>query len=801
MSDLLLAWVVAPTALVLLCTGAGLLVDALVGGPPLRWLTAPVGVAALVVVSTATTLTSVLAPVTVAIMATVSVSGWLTWAVRSVGRRRLTATPRRSRWRSWWPAAAGVATFAAFAAPVVLSGATTWAGWIKLDDNASWLAFTDYVLSLGHTIPDPLRSSYDALVWVNFSDTPDWGWVGYPRGAFPLLGAMSGLSGLDAAWVLQPYIALLAALLAVTLSVVAGGLLRRRWYVVVAAVASASAATLYGYAMWGGVKEVLLALLLSVLCATTGRALRGREQRPLFVPAALVALAIVAVAGVNGLGLVAPVVVVSAFVLWGRFSPRPAVITASALAGAGAMVALLAARGLLGDRLRLGVAFPDMGNLSGPLSPWQAVGIWPVGDFRLTPDHPLVTYVLVAVAAALAVTGVAYAVTRRQWALPMLTGTSVLLVLYGQYTGDAWLAGKLIAAAAPTVLVAAFVGAAAVPSLVRRAAGGTDRLARLTRPAAAAAAVLLVVGVAWSDALAYRQVWLAPDDRMAELERIGADFAGQGPALLPSSDVFGSRHFLRALDAEGASDVRVNPVPLRDGTSLEKGYSADLDLFDPSTLQAYPLLVVRRSPLTSRPPADYQLAWVGRYYEVWRRNPARGTVVADLPLGRYGQPGAVPDCQQVLDLAARTDGVLVGAERVPVISAPVPALADGEVVTVPITVVEGAPYGLWLAGSFPGTLEVRVDGVEVYRGGSVLEGDPAMVNPLATTDLTPGAHVVQLRHTAPLLAPGSAAGPFPVGPLHVAQQVSSDAELITVDPADADRLCGRSLDWIDSVRR
>jgi hypothetical protein len=797
MPDLLLAWIVAPTILVVLATGTGLLVESMLGGPRLRWLTAPVGVACLIVVSTVTTLTSVLAPWTVAIMTAVAVAGWVSWVVSIRGRRRAAGPAPRPGRASWWPAAVGLATFAIFAAPVVLSGSTTWAGWIKLDDNASWLAFTDYVLSLGHTIPYPLVSSYDALTWVNFSDSPDWGWFGYPRGAFPLLGAMSGLSGTDAAWVLQPYIACLAGLLAVALSTIAVGLVRRRWYAAVAAVVSACAATLYGYAMWGGVKEVLLALLLTALCAVTSRVL-GRTLRPrLLVPAAVVALAIIAVAGLNGAGLVAPVIVVSGFVLWGRRHPRPAVITASAVGGAGLMVAVLAARGLLGDRLRLGVAFPDMGNLSRPLSPWQAVGIWPVGDFRLAPVLPFVAYLLVAITAAAAVVGVVHAVARRQWGLPMLTGTSVLLVLYGQYTGDAWLAGKLIAAASPTVLLAAFVGGAALPSLVRRV---TPR-SRPARSLGAVAAALVVVGVAWSDALAYNQVWLAPHDRMSELEQIGTVFAGQGPALLPASDVFGSRHFLRTLDAEGASDLRVHPLTLRDGTSLDKGYSADLDLFDPATVQAYPLVVSRRSPLTSRPPADYQLAWSGEYYEVWRRNPARASIVADLPLGTYGQPGAVPDCQQVRDLARTGDVDLVAAHRIPVISAAVPSLTDGEVVTVPVTVVDAAPYSLWIAGSFPGTLEVRVDGVEVYRGSSVLEGDPAMVNPIGTVDLAPGSHLVQLRHTTSALAPGSGAGPFPVGPLYLAQEVAGNAELVRVAAGDADQLCGRTLDWVEAVRR
>jgi hypothetical protein len=35
----------------------------------------------------------------------------------------------------------------------------------------------------------------------------------------------------------------------------------------------------------------------------------------------------------------------------------------------------------------------------------------------------------------------------------------------------------------------------------------------------------------------------------------------------------------------------------------------------------YRTLVLRRVPPVSRPPAEYVLAWRGRYYDVWQRRP------------------------------------------------------------------------------------------------------------------------------------------------------------------------------------
>ena len=53
------------------------------------------------------------------------------------------------------------------------------------------------------------------------------------------------------------------------------------------------------------------------------------------------------------------------------------------------------------------------GNLVEPLNWLQLFGVWPEGDFRFEPDDMLVTYVLVAVVALAALTGLAFAWRRR----------------------------------------------------------------------------------------------------------------------------------------------------------------------------------------------------------------------------------------------------------------------------------------------------------------------------------------------------------------------------------------------------
>ena len=164
------------------------------------------------------------------------------------------------------------------------------------------------------------------------------------------------------------------------------------------------------------------------------------------------------------------------------------------------------------------------------------------------------------------------------------------------------------------------------------------------RVEAAVAAVAITGGVLWSNALAYHEVSLAPRGQLHELETIGRDFAGQGPALMTSYEPYGARHFLRRSDPEGASELRRRFVSLRDGSELDKGESADIDRFRLDGILDYRTLVLRRGPAASRPPSVYRLVRSGRYYEVWQRpesgraDDRRAPVAGERDAGCRGAP-------------------------------------------------------------------------------------------------------------------------------------------------------------------
>lgn len=750
------AWVVYPVVLALLCAGLGLLVDLLSGRRLPGTLLVPAGFAAMVVVGSFTTATEPTAPLTVPLILSLAVLGaGLSWPWRFGHLDRLAL-------------AAAFGVFAVFAAPIVLSGAPTFAGYIKLDDTATWLAMTDRVMEHGRSLAGLDPSSYRATLEFNLAG-------GYPIGVFIPFGTPQKLIGGDLAWVFPPYQALIAALLSLGLWEVFGGFLRDRRRRAFAAFIAAQPALLYGYAMWGGVKEMaaaaLLALAAAVAPAVVGEGSRLRDV----VPLAVVAAAIVSVLSPGGGLWLGPLLLVLAVSAWRRFSWR------GAAARAGAFVALVGtltipslASGIVPPTSKPLVGSNGEGNLLGPLNPLQALGPWPAGDFRIDPSSTVVTAVLIALGLAAALFGL-WVLWRRRAIAPLLYATALLACAAIVLLGSPWAAGKALATASPVALSLAVLGAMA--------------MLRLDRFAGGLLLVAVAGGVLWSNVLAYGGADLAPYGQLRELERIGGEFADEGPALMTEYNPYGARHFLRDLDAEGASELRNRVIPLREGGQVEKGLAVDTDELDPAGLYVYRTLVLRRSPLLSRPPLPYRKTWAGKYYEVWQRPEGETAPPGPLlALGGPGEPAAVPECEAVRELAEEP-GVdrLVASRHAPVIDA-----SDGT-----FEILSGGTYGFWLQGSVRGTVELAVDGREIAGARHELENEGSLI-PLGETRLSSGLHSAELSFGGADLHPGSGGFPRPATSALLIAPADVTGGLLTLPAADYRRLCGRAWDWIQA---
>jgi hypothetical protein len=171
--------------------------------------------------------------------------------------------------------------------------------------------------------------------------------------------------------------------------------------------------------------------------------------------------------------------------------------------------------------------------------------------------------------------------------------------------------------------------------------------------------VLLAAGVAASALSVYSGVWVTPEERFEELTAIAERLDGEGPVLFHEREQYGF-YFLRdsqPLEAWGAwqpqRGLRVaGPAP-----SLPK--TPDFDDYEPAFVARYPVLVERRRPGGSLPPANYEVDFETRHYRIWRRTaPApeiHHALGIDAASGTAALDCANPEAGDLLRRARRED--------------------------------------------------------------------------------------------------------------------------------------------------
>src|SRR4030095_7187221 len=82
---------------------------------------------------------------------------------------------------------------------------------------------------------------------------------------------------------------------------------------------------------------------------------------------------------------------------------------------------------------------------------------------------------------------------------------------------------------------------------------------------------------------------------------------------------------------------------LRDGSVATYGRSYDVDQLSPGGVTSYGMIVARRRPDSSRPPAPFQRIFHGRFYDVWRKL-GGSQVVAHIPAGYGLEPAGRVRC-------------------------------------------------------------------------------------------------------------------------------------------------------------
>jgi hypothetical protein len=781
-------WILFPVVLALLALGCGLLVELLAGRRLPGTLLLPAGYALIAVVAQLPAQWDATAELTVPLIVALALVGL------GLGAPRLRETRP-----DLLAASAALGVFLVFALPVVAAGDPTFTGYIRLDDTASWLGITDRVMTHGTSLDGLEPSSYEAMLDFYLGS-------GYPLGGLLPLGIGGVLSGQDLAWVYQPHMAFLALLLALGLWEVARQAIPSRAARAASVWIAAQPASLFAYMLWGGFKELATAALLPTLAVFAWDAVQERVNARQLLPVALIAAALLGILSVGGAVWLLPLLLPALAVALSRLGPGRVMLRVAVVVGLVVAMSLpaLFEAGFLDAPAASTITTQDrLANLIQPLSPLQVFGIWPAGDFRLRPDRLAMTYVLIGVLAGAALAGLALAWRAGNRLLPLYVGGTMAGAAVIYALGSPWVDAKALSIAASAPVLAAAAGAAAI--------AGTGR-----RVEACVLAAAIVGGVLWSNVLAYRDTTLAPHDRLAELASINERYAGGGPTLMTEFEPYGVRYFLRDMDPEGAGELRRRQIPLRDGALVEKGGTADIDEFDPRAVEVYRTLVLRRSPVSSRPPSVYERVWKGRFYEVWQRPIAPAVrVVGRLPLGDASSAGGTPRCADVARLAAQLGpgGRLLAAPLPPAAVATVevatppeawsPAAEgsvrplDGGSLSARVSVPRAGRYELWVGGATRAQLEASVDGARAGERRSELSYRGQFM-PFGLVDLRAGKHTVRLDYGGADAAPGSEGDEFAVGPPALSLAAPAGT-LRSYSPARSRGICAQTADWVEAV--
>jgi len=352
---------------------------------------------------------------------------------------------------------------------------------------------------------------------------------GYPLGPHSIVvalnkglgvGLVQGFSGLTVAVAVLACLTALAAFAELPfLTRTAGALLVGLAYVVAS------------YFAQGAFKETMQALYLLGFVLALREADRSWADLPLrFVPAALIAVGSVYAYSFPGL-----IWLGGAAVLW-------ALVTRPSLRALG--LALLAFFILVAPEIGRMVDFhsfetfdpngPGLGNLFGQISPFEVLGVWPSGDFRLAPGDgavPAFAYYLgIAFALALFAYGLVQLWRRRESAILAGLAAAALAYAAARFGSTPYTAAKAIEIAAPLVALAILLPLLGEAVRLFRDMYGKGAPQRLVPVAAA----LFVLAAGVCSLLAFANAPVGPTSFSSKLSDY-RKVVGEGPTLVVAS--------------------------------------------------------------------------------------------------------------------------------------------------------------------------------------------------------------------------------------------------------------------------
>ena len=390
-------------------------------------------------------------------------------------------------------------------------------------------------------------------------------------------------------------------------------------------------------------KETAMALFL-VGVAVALHEMRAVGRRPLAATA--VAFGVLCLAAVLTFSLAGLVWPLAAAAIWlglelaaGRIEVSARTVGAAlrpvwpALAAALGLLAVVAVAqaGTLSSFIdRFGDIQASTGRLISSVSPREALGMWPAGDFRadVARDPEALIATLVALLAAVAAAW--WWVRRRDPPVPAALAAAVLVYVGARWRGGIHVEAKALAVMAPVAML-----------FVVRGVLATD-----WRPpwrfAVTGLAVAFVLGAAGSTLLALRAAPVGTEERAGELERLREEVEDERVLVL-AADRFASYRLRGALTGSPGGYVPSRDVKARDGKRWDQGRALDFDSVGNETLNKFRYVITANAGFASAPPPELERVASTPSYTLWRR---RDDVPPREVIEPPDAPGAVLDCER-----------------------------------------------------------------------------------------------------------------------------------------------------------
>lgn len=272
------------------------------------------------------------------------------------------------------------------------------------------------------------------------------------------------------------------------------------------------------------------------------------------------------------------------------------------------------------------------GRLSSPISPGEALGIWPEGDFRLVRGEVSGAIPAVALALLCVALGAYAAWRRRDSALIATAVAGALIYIAARAEASIYVQAKALAVIAPLVAFTALKGL-----LGPWKANGAGRRAAWMPTVAVTLGVIFAIGATVSTFLALRAAPMSFDDRGKDLEQLAETIDGRSVIFL-GLDRFAA-YWLRGTLVQSPGGYVPPEVKGRRQKPWQQGQGIDFDTVSPHKLDRYRFAITTDAPFQSTPPPNFHRVAAAGDYVLWRR--VGDTPIQKILSGEDGEPGQV----------------------------------------------------------------------------------------------------------------------------------------------------------------